>query len=170
MPSLSSIIDTDHAILALSDWLLAQDYARRNRDGIVTHVRTHGELSGTVPALLDAADLATATDVFVEALPAVPQSSREWDIDGHWTPTADDLPEPPEAGGNWRYPGVTLPPIRGGSPDPEEFIPTAAEIADYESSLADVDLPARADQLGAFHCAGLNSRSMMTHSPGSSAP
>jgi hypothetical protein len=71
---------------ALDAWLGERDYSPRSRDGIAVHVRANGELAGCVPESLDREDLETATEVFCEALPPVPQTSRDWDVEGYPTP------------------------------------------------------------------------------------
>ena len=72
---------------ALDAWLRERDYSQRSRDGIAVHVRANGELAGCVPEYLDREDLETATEVFCEALPPVPQTSRDWDVEGYQTPS-----------------------------------------------------------------------------------
>jgi hypothetical protein len=64
---------------ALTAWLLEQNYPECNRTAIVAHVEREGTLAGLVDRqLLDPEDEATATEVFVEALPAVPQTDPAW--------------------------------------------------------------------------------------------
>jgi hypothetical protein len=71
---------------ALAAWLLEANYTAFARERIVEHVTCHGTLAGLVEIeLLDAEDEATATEVFVEALPAVPQTGREWCDPMEWT-------------------------------------------------------------------------------------
>ena len=61
-----------------------QDYNRVCRDEIDRHVREHGELSSCVPQWLDREHEGPATEVFVAALPPIPQACDEWDFDGSW--------------------------------------------------------------------------------------
>jgi hypothetical protein len=68
---------------ALAAWLLSQDYTAHARERIVAHTLREGTLTGCPE--LDPEDEATATEVFVEALPAVPQTGREWCDPMEWT-------------------------------------------------------------------------------------
>jgi hypothetical protein len=75
-------------------------------------VQTHGTLAGLVElGHLDREDMETAEGVFVEALPAVPMASHDWDDDGD----------------RWEV-GPALNPIRGGAPEPYE--PTEQDWAE----------------------------------------
>ena len=66
---------------ALMAWLLEQNYSQVIREAIGRHVHTHGELAGAVAAgLLDREDEATATEVFIDALPDVPADSPAWEV------------------------------------------------------------------------------------------
>jgi hypothetical protein len=71
---------------ALAAWLLEANYTALARERIVEHVTCHGTLAGLVEIeLLDPEDYPTAEAVFVEALPAVPQTGREWCDPMEWT-------------------------------------------------------------------------------------
>ena len=87
MSIMTQIRDVDHAISALDGWLRERDYTLHCREGIAVHIRANGEVAGCVPEYLDREDLETATGVFCEALPAVPQTSRDWDVAGYQTPS-----------------------------------------------------------------------------------
>jgi hypothetical protein len=77
---------------ALAAWLLEANYTAFARERIVEHVTCHGTLAGLVEIeLLDAEDEATATEVFIEALPSVPQTDRAWEDDREWTLPDEEL-------------------------------------------------------------------------------
>jgi hypothetical protein len=161
MSQLTMIADVDHAISALDDFLRDHDYTAESRRRIADHVRTHGTLEGCMPRYLDREHVETAEAVFCEALPPVPMTSSDWDVEGYWTPsdtfriappdpdTFDDIdvPDAPDfaitrAAGyaeSLAADGISLLPVSGGSPDAEPFEPTAEDWADYRewsSSLA----------------------------------
>jgi hypothetical protein len=68
---------------ALAAWLLAADYSAHCRERIVSHAIAEGTLTGCPE--LDPEDEGTASEVWVEALPAVPQTGREWCDPMEWT-------------------------------------------------------------------------------------
>jgi hypothetical protein len=88
-------VNLGNAPAALAAWLLEQDYSQHCRERIVAHAMAEGCLAGCPE--LDAEDEAVAEQVFVEALPAVLQTSREWCDDTEWClsaashPTDDEL-------------------------------------------------------------------------------
>jgi hypothetical protein len=78
--------DFGHALTALANWLLVECYSQHARERIVEHVTCHGTLAGLVEIeLLDREDLDAATEVFVGALPAVPQTDPAWCDPMEWT-------------------------------------------------------------------------------------
>jgi hypothetical protein len=99
MMSLAHIPGLGHAPWALAEWMLAAGYNAHYREGAMQHAARHGTLAGLIEAgLLDATDEDRATEVFVSALPGVPQTATTWDEDGStWAigpePDEDD-PEP----------------------------------------------------------------------------
>jgi hypothetical protein len=68
---------------ALAAWLLAADYSAHCRERVVAYATAHGCLAGCPE--LDPEDEAVATEVYVEALPAVPQTDPEWCDPVEWT-------------------------------------------------------------------------------------
>ena len=91
MSIMTAILDVDHGIAALDEWLPSQDYTRASREGIARHIRTFGTLEGVVPLYLDPEHSEAATDVFLDALPAVNFSAPEWGPAGYITPV-DAIP------------------------------------------------------------------------------
>jgi hypothetical protein len=152
---------------ALAAWLLAADYSAHCRERIVSYASAEGTLTGCPE--LDREDEATATEVWVEALPAVPQTGREWCDPMEWTlPEAEleaidaelfaaecDRRDAVDAPGD--RPWITLmmsessglPPISGGAPEP--FTPSAEDWADYHGWSEDLERRRRQvsdDELG----------------------
>jgi hypothetical protein len=74
---------------ALTAWLLAADYTGHARERIVAYVEAEGCLAGCPE--LDPEDHAVAEQVWVESLPAVPQTSAEWCDPMEWTLPDDEL-------------------------------------------------------------------------------
>jgi hypothetical protein len=68
---------------ALAAWLLEANYSAHARERIVSHAVAEGTLTGCPE--LDCEDEAAASEVWVEALPAVPQTGREWCDPMEWT-------------------------------------------------------------------------------------
>jgi hypothetical protein len=148
MSIMTRIGDVDQALIVLDGFLRDHDYTRASREGIRDHVREQGTLEGTVPRWLDREHYATAEAVFCEALPAVPECSADWDVEGYWTPDDAYRIEPPELDdidvpdapdhAITRRPGyaaalaadgIELLPITGGSP--EAYEPTEADRREY---------------------------------------
>lgn len=98
MPSLSYPADQGQAVAALETWLVERGYNRVCIFEILDHLRLHGELSSLVPQWLDREHLEAATEVYVEALPAVPAASREWDMEGFWSAVVPPELEPDHDG------------------------------------------------------------------------
>jgi hypothetical protein len=161
MSIMTRIADVDHAISALDSFLRGHDYTAESRRRIANHVREHRTLEGASPRHLDREHYQTATDIFVEALPAVPMTSDDWDDDGHWNlgpedeyfgewPVAPDdgLPDAPDhvvttRPGYWAAlaaDGITrLPAISGGAPDDEPYEPSEEDRADYAAWSTSLD-------------------------------
>jgi hypothetical protein len=76
MASVHHPLNLGQAPAALAAWLLAADYSGHARERIVAYVEAHGCLAGCPE--LDREDEATATEVYVEALPSVPQTDPAW--------------------------------------------------------------------------------------------
>ncbi len=142
--------DIDHAIPALDAYLRSRDYTAECRRRIAIRIHNTGELSCCVPEYLDAEDLDAATEILIDALPAVTYASPEWaEPAGHITPTGavawdstvtltpddilqadDDFPDPTpdqvvtHRPGYWeslQAAGIErLPVISGGAPDDDE--------------------------------------------------
>jgi hypothetical protein len=158
--SLACTPNLGHAPLALAAWLLDQNYPQCARERIVEHVQCHGTLAGLVELQwLDREDEATASEVFVEALPAVPQTASEWEDPDTWEISDPDERDALEAAELERItdladaptPGEErwltlmwsgLPPIAGGAP---EY--TDADRRDFEAWLDQVDDYPPADQV-----------------------
>lgn len=128
----------------LDAWLLEQNYCQLSREGIAAHIRQHGELSGAVPVFLDREDEATATDVFDEALPAVPTASHEWGsptgqesrhnpLDDRWFPLDTIRAVPPEMDSeDWDDPDTGEDPNPDHRPDVTHFDPTDQPDPDFD--------------------------------------
>ena len=72
-------------VRALEAWLLSRDYSQYYREAIGRYVAAHGELDGAVDRhYLDREDLATATEVLIDALGVVPADSPAWSDPGVW--------------------------------------------------------------------------------------
>jgi hypothetical protein len=109
---------------ALSAWLLEQDYSQHCRERIIAHADFHGCLAGCPE--LDPADEAVATEIFIDALPSIPQTSSEW-CDGGMEYTLPD--EEIEA----LLTDEALSSAAAHDDTPPEPWPTEAEIAEYEA-------------------------------------
>jgi hypothetical protein len=73
-----------NAIEKLGAWLMEQNYSAHCRHQIVAYLVAEGTLTGCPE--LDHEDEAVAEQVYVHALPAVPQTSDEWcDGGAEWT-------------------------------------------------------------------------------------
>jgi hypothetical protein len=87
------------AFVALERWLRENHYSEHAIDQLVAHAHAEGTPTGS--PYLDREDEAAASEVFVEAMPAVPYGSPLWGSG----------------------------PLRGGAP--EVFTPSAEDWADY---------------------------------------
>jgi hypothetical protein len=95
-------LNLGNAPAALAAWLLDRNYPQCHRELIVDHVQCFGTLANLVEIeLLASEDYAAAEQIFIEALPSVPQTAREWCDPSEWAPGAVDPA-----------------PIRGGAPAP----------------------------------------------------
>jgi hypothetical protein len=89
MSSLSHPQNLGNAPRSLAAWLLDADYSQHARERIVAYTIREGTPTGCPE--LDPADEWVAEGVFVEALPAVPQTSAEWCDPMEWTLPDDVL-------------------------------------------------------------------------------
>jgi hypothetical protein len=108
---------------ALAAWLLSQDYTAHCRERIVSYAVACGTLTGCPE--LDPEDEATATEAWVEALPAVPQTDPAWSDGTEWT-----LPSPELEAIDAELFAAEC--DRRDAPDPW---PTDEEIAEYEAEV-----------------------------------
>lgn len=122
------------ALRALDAWLEDQSYSAHCRERIVRHVAHHDELAGAViSGHLDPEDEEVATEIFAESLPAVDRDHPSWDDPSVWLDVETLL----ECGRPVRI--ETLPPIAGGSPAAEPYVPSAEDLEDYRAWAEDLD-------------------------------
>jgi hypothetical protein len=117
-----------NALRVLDAWLLEACYTPHAREKVAEHIACHGTLEGLVYlGLLDREDEATAEQVFVENLSAIPQTGREWCDPVEWTLPDDELEALFAA-------AVEAECDRRDAPDPW---PTVAEVAEYDAEHAE---------------------------------
>lgn len=133
---------------ALAAWMLSQNYSQHCRETVVMHTSREGTPSGCPE--LDPEDEATATEVFVDALPAGHPSDPAWDrpavaagalATGCLVPPEleDDAERVDWILSAWEAQHEetlrSLAAAPGPSGEPAPYEPTAEDLADYERWL-----------------------------------
>jgi hypothetical protein len=139
------------AMAALDGFLEDAGYHAYSRRAIVRAAAVHG--TPTASTELCDEDEAEATEAWVSALPESPFDGPAWDHEDVFLdvellaagthpfpmPEPPDGPDAPDDGPSVRFPGISLPPIRGGSDEAEPFVPSAEDLADYHAWSEDLD-------------------------------
>jgi hypothetical protein len=125
---------------ALGEWLLDNHYSQHAAEAIVGHTAAEGTPTGS--PYLDREDEPTASEVFVEAMEAVPFDDPAWGDPG----PGDSDRSVPAGAAIVPTELLDLAPICGGGPEP--FEPSEGDWEDYRRWAAEVEARARAARTG----------------------
>lgn len=136
---------------ALITFLLERDYTTSARWSIADFAAVNGTLAGS---LIEPEDEAAAEELFVDAMPAVPENSDAWDRDESVYLDAEMLadgvhplpfgegPDAPDADPAIAFPGIAplsermpLAPVCGGGPDDDGPDPSEADARNHREWL-----------------------------------
>jgi hypothetical protein len=79
-----------NALDALEAWMLEQDYSGRCRSDARRIVSRTGDVAACYPSCLDSEHIGIATEVYIDALPALELDDERWDNPASYM-TVDDL-------------------------------------------------------------------------------